>query len=53
MAEETVHLEPHGVPTSGRLGLPKNLSDVKLEEEQLQAQQDGFGANLDIPSTLS
>ena len=50
MAHEAAHLEPHGVPSSGMLGgLPRVLSDVKLEEEPIEAQQDGFGANLGIP----
>lgn len=49
IAQEGSHLEPHGVPSSGRLGMPRALSDNKLEEEPLQAQSEGFGANLDVP----
>jgi hypothetical protein len=33
-------------------GLPRALSDKNLEEQPLQAQQDGFGANLDIPGSF-
>ncbi len=49
IAQEGSHLEPHGVPSSGRLGMPRALSDNKLEEQPLQAQSEGFGANLDVP----
>ena len=49
MAQEATHLEPHGVPSSGRLGMPRALSDNKLEEQPLQTQAEGFGANLEIP----
>lgn len=47
---KAAHLEPHGVPSSGLLThMPRALSDVKLEETPLQAQEEGYGANLTIP----
>ena len=46
------HLEPHGVPSSGLLtSMPRALSDVKLEEQPLQAQEEGYGTNLNVPGT--
>lgn len=50
MADETVHLAPHGVPSNP---MPRALSSTRLHE--LAAQDQGYGAtyasgpNLDIP----
>ena len=38
------------MPSSGLLtSMPRALSDVKLEETPLQAQEEGYGANLNVP----
>jgi len=44
LAEESAHLAPHGVPGGG---MPRALSNTRLEDQAPQAEQ--YGENLNVP----